>query len=51
MPRTPVHWTVSRNIVLIHGLSHDVENENAQMIFVFFFYKILFNSYLIASTH
>jgi hypothetical protein len=49
--RTPVHWTVSRNILLIHELSHGLEsaNENAQI--VFFFHKIPCNSYLIASTH
>ena len=40
--RTPVHWTVSRNILLIHELSHGLEsaNENAQIIF-FFFIKYL----------
>jgi len=50
--RTPVHWTVSRIIVLIHELSHGLENanENAQIQF-FFLYKIPCNSYLIASTH
>ena len=38
--RTPVHWTVSRNILLIHELSHGLVNaiENAQIIFFFFFF-------------
>ena len=38
--RTPVHWTVSRSILLIHELSHGLENanENAQMKFFFHFY-------------
>ena len=51
--RTPVHWTVSRNIVLIHGLSHGLENanENARYSFCFHFYKMPCNSYLIASTN
>jgi hypothetical protein len=48
-----VHWIVSRNILLIHELSHGLENanENAQIKLVFFFNKIPCNSYLIASTH
>jgi hypothetical protein len=34
--RTPVHWTVSRNILLKHELSHGLENvnENAQIQFI-----------------
>ena len=51
--RTPVHWTVSRSILLLHELSHGLENanENAQIKFIlFFFYKIPCNSYLNAST-
>ena len=58
MSRTPVHWTVSTHILLIHGLSHGLENanENAQInpgnVKIFFFFnQIPCNSYLIPSTH
>jgi hypothetical protein len=41
--RTPVLWTVSRNILLIHELSQGLENvnENAQIKFFGFFMKYL----------
>jgi hypothetical protein len=40
-----VHWTVSRNILLIHELLHGLENasENAQINFYFFIYILTSN--------